>query len=436
MIKDKKIVRSDFLNEEYTVFKHESGLDVYVFKKALSTSYALFATKYGSLDNKFKTDPSADFTCVPDGIAHFLEHKMFENENGEDTFVRYAKTGASANAYTSNSITAYLFSCTDNFYESLEILLDFVTKPYFTKETVKKEQGIIAQEIRMYDDNPGTRLYYELLGALYKNHNVKINVAGTVDSIRKITPEYLYMCYNTFYNLNNMALCVCGEVDEESVCQVCDRILKKSSDLNIIREYPAEDAEVNKKTASATLKVSQPIFAVGIKDTDISTDPYNRLKKKACADIVGKMLFGKTSPFFNELYEKGLIAGDLHADYEHNESFSFFSFDSKSNDPDKVFEMFCNYMETFKKNPPDRSEFERAKRVKLASFIGIFDSTEDIANEFLSFVFDGTTIFEYADAINEITYEDALEFINCVFKEEYCSMAKILPLNEKERIRK
>ncbi len=428
MIKDKKVVRSEFLGEEYTVFKHKSGLDVYVFKKNLSTSYALFATKYGSLDNKFKTDSDSDFTCVPDGIAHFLEHKMFENENGEDTFVRYAKTGASANAYTSNRMTAYLFSCTDNFYQSHEILLDFVTKPYFTKETVEKEQGIIAQEIRMYDDNPGTRLYYELLGALYNDHNVKINIAGTVDSIKKITPEYLYMCYNTFYNLNNMALCVCGDVDEYKVCEICDKILKKSPEQKITREYPSECAKVSKKTASARLKVSQPIFAVGIKDTNISPDPQARLKKKACADIVDKMLFGKTSPFFNELYEKGLISGDLHADYEHNASFSFLSFDGKSNDPDKVFDMFLEYMEEFKKNPPHEGDFERAKRVKLASFIGIFDSTEDIANEFLSFVFEGTTVFDYADAIKSVTYDDALDFINSVFKEEYCSLAKILPL--------
>lgn len=428
MINGKTIVKSDYLNEEYTLFKHKSGLDVYVFKKKLSTSYALFATKYGSLDNKFKTDKDKDFICVPDGIAHYLEHKMFENENGEDTFVRYAKTGASANAYTSNSMTAYLFSCTDNFYESLEILLDFVTKPYFTRETVEKEQGIIAQEIRMYDDNPGTRLYYELLGALYKNHNVKINIAGTVKSISEITPEYLYMCYNTFYNLHNMALCVCGDVDEDKVCEVCDRILKESPKQEILREYPSEPAEVNKKEASAQLKVSQPLFAVGVKDVDISHDPMKRLKKKACADIVCKMLFGKTSDFFNELYESGLISGDLHAEYEHNESFSFLSFDGKSNDPDKVFEAFLDYMKNFKENPPARADFERAKRVKLASFIGIFDSTDEIANEFLSFIFDGVKIFDYADAIKAVTYEDALEFISSVFNEEYCSIAKILPL--------
>lgn len=423
------LVKSEFLNEEYTYFKHESGLKVYVFPKKLSTSYALFATKYGSLENKFKTGNDADFTTVPDGIAHFLEHKMFENEDGEDTFVRFAKTGASANAYTSNNVTAYLFSSTDNFYESLEILLDFVTKPYFTQETVEKEQGIIAQEIRMYDDNPGTRLYYELLGALYKNHNVKINIAGTVKSISEITPEHLYMCYNTFYNLNNMALCVCGEVEEDKVREVCDRILEKAESIEIIREYPAEPPEVNERCREARLAVSKPMFAVGVKDVDINDDVYVRLKKSACADIVCKMLFGKTAPFFNELYEEALISGDLHAEYEHNESFSFLSFDGKSDDPDKIFDKFLTYIEECKKNPPSEAEFERAKRVRLASFIGIFDSSEDIANEILPFIFDGVSIFEYADIIKSVTYSDVIGFINKALKSEYCSLAKILPLD-------
>ena len=174
----------------------------------MSTSYALFATRYGSLENSFKLASEADFTTVPEGIAHFLEHKMFENEDGTDTFERFGKTGAYANAFTSFDKTAYLFSSTDNFYPSLEILLDFVTHPYFTPETVQKEQGIIAQEIRMYEDNPDTRLYYETLRAMYEKNDVRIEIAGTVETIAGITSDLLYKCYNTFYNLRNMVLCV------------------------------------------------------------------------------------------------------------------------------------------------------------------------------------------------------------------------------------
>ena len=427
-----KTVRSELLNEEYCYFKHKSGLDVYVFPKNMSTSYALFATKYGSIDNKFKTDRDSAFITVPNGIAHFLEHKMFENENGEDTFARYAKTGANANAYTSNSMTAYLFSCTDNFYESLEILLDFVTKPYFTAETVQKEQGIIAQEIRMYDDNPGSRLYYELLGALYQKHNVKINVAGTVKSISEITPELLYSCYNTFYNLRNMALCVCGNVERDKVCEICDKILKTAPNQEIIREYPNEPAQINRKTAQAYLKVARPMFAIGIKDVNISSDPYVRLKKNAVAEIVCKMLFGKSSPLYNELYEKNLISGDLCAEYEHNSSFSFLAFDGESDNPDEVYSVFSEYVKSLKDNLPDEDTFQTAKRVRLASFIGMFDSTESICNEFLSFVFDGATVFDYADALNTVTYADTLEFIDEVIREEYSSLAKILPIESRE----
>ena len=173
--------RNEFLKEEYYTYRHKSGLSVYVFPKKLSTTYALFATRYGSIDSKFKLAGDKDFTTVPDGIAHYLEHKLFENPNGEDTFSRFAKFGASANAYTGNTMTAYLFSCTSNFGESLEVLLDFVKTPYFTPETVEKEQGIIAQEIKMYDDHPFRRLYHMMLEAMYEKHNVLINVAGTVE---------------------------------------------------------------------------------------------------------------------------------------------------------------------------------------------------------------------------------------------------------------
>ena len=184
--------------------KHKSGLRVYVFPKEMGTSYAAFATKFGSVDCRFKTDGRE--VVLPDGVAHFLEHKMFENSDGRDTFELYAKTGASANAYTSNNRTVYLFSAADNVCESLEILLSFVTDPYFTKETIAKEQGIIGQEIKMYDDNPDWQLYFGMLEGLYADNPVKIDIAGTVETIAEITPDTLFDAYNTFYNLDNMAL--------------------------------------------------------------------------------------------------------------------------------------------------------------------------------------------------------------------------------------
>ena len=192
---------STLLSESYFVGEHKSGLEVVVIPKKQMTLYATFATRYGSMDNTFKVNGESEYITVPDGIAHFLEHKLFESDDGTDTFSRFTALGASANAYTSNEVTSYLFSATENYYESLEVLLDFVTHPYFSKENVEKEMGIIEQELTMYEDNPYRWMYKELLKNLYHKNTVTIPVGGTVESIPEITAEILYDCYNTFYNL-------------------------------------------------------------------------------------------------------------------------------------------------------------------------------------------------------------------------------------------
>ncbi|MBR5817040.1 MAG: insulinase family protein, partial [Clostridia bacterium] len=220
-------LRSARLRESYYLGRHKSGLEVIIIPKKQRTFYATLAAKYGSRDNCFKISPDSDFITVPDGIAHFLEHKLFENEDGSDTFSRFAALGASANAYTSNDMTAYLFSATDNYYESLEVLLDFVTHPYFTAETVAKEMGIIEQELKMYEDNPHRWLYQEIVQSLYHNNTVRLNVGGDVESIHKITHEILYKCYNTFYSLNNMVLIISGDAECERVEEVLDKTLTR-----------------------------------------------------------------------------------------------------------------------------------------------------------------------------------------------------------------
>ena len=209
---EKKIITNEKTGDKYVYIKHDSGLDILVCEmEGFSTTEALFGTKYGSINTRFKTGKDKDYTVVPEGIAHFLEHKLFENEEC-DVFDLYAKTGASANAFTSFDKTCYLFSCSDNYKASLEILLSFVQSPYFTKESVDKEQGIIGQEIRMYEDNPSWRVFFNLLSILYHSHPVKIDIAGTIDSIAKIDADLLYKCYNTFYNLHNMVLAIAGNV--------------------------------------------------------------------------------------------------------------------------------------------------------------------------------------------------------------------------------
>lgn len=233
-----KLTENRSINEKFYTLHHESGLDIYVIPKKHSTAFAVFGTRYGSADRTFKLAGENDWLTVPDGVAHFLEHKMFENEDGTDAFSLYAPFGGNANAFTSFTTTVYLFSCTEHFDENLRVLLSFVTSPHFTEETVRKEQGIIGEEIKMYIDNPSWRVYFNLLRALYVHHPVRVDIAGTVESIAQITPEILYRCYNTFYNLHNMALCICGDVTPEQVKAVADAVLKKAPDQEILRAIP------------------------------------------------------------------------------------------------------------------------------------------------------------------------------------------------------
>lgn len=424
-----KVKESALVGEKYYYIKHESGLDVYVFPKSLSTSYALFGTRYGSLDNKFKSKKESDFTVVPDGIAHFLEHKMFENENGEDTFLRYARTGASANAYTSFNMTNYLFSSTDNFYESLEILLDFVTHPYFTEATVQKEQGIIGQEIRMGEDNPGNRLLFDMLKCLYEKHNVRLDIAGTVESISEITAELLYKCYNIFYNLNNMSLCVCGDVDVEKTLEVCDRILKKSPEYDTISEYAEEKPSVYKAYSTRKMQVAKPLFDIGVKITDISDDPRQRMKSRACIEILNDMLFDRASELYNSLYTDGVISKAFGYWGEHTKKFSLISISGESGDPDEVFRRFKAQIAKLRENGLDKNDFERCFRVAYANYVKGFDSTDSIANGFLDFIFDDGDILEYGEILNSVTFEDVDAFFKKVFLDDRFCLSTVYPID-------
>lgn len=421
---------SALLREKYYYVKHKSGLDIYVFPKKMASTYALFGTKYGSVDSRFKKLSDPDFIEVPAGIAHFLEHKMFENEDGVDTFARFAKTGAQANAYTSFGITAYLFSATERVYESLDILLDYVTHPYFTKENVDKEQGIIAQEIRMCEDNPGRALSFNLLKSMYSDHNIRIDIAGTVESIAQITPELLYSCYNTFYNLNNMALCVCGNVDIDKVLECADRNLKEAEPFDVISEAKPERAEVNEKYCTCNMQVSMPMFAIGVKDVDISADPVERMKKNAAISVISDMLFGKSSSFFNTMYDEGVVSGSLDLWAEHNKSYSFITLSGEAPDPHAVYKRFLDLVEKTKDIGLDKEEFIRCKRVMYAGLVKSFDSTEEIANNFLGYVFDDGDILDFTDIMGNLDYDYTNELFKSMFRDEYFTLSTVYPIEE------
>lgn len=423
------IKENKMLDEKYYTFKHKSGLEVFVFPKKMTTSYAIFATRYGAVDNKFKHATDTEYTVVPDGIAHFLEHKMFECEDGVDAFERYAKTGGNANAFTSNNVTAYIFSSTENFEGNLEVLLDFVTHPYFTEATVQKEQGIIGQEIKMYEDHPGVRMHRELMKALYKKNKMRIDVAGTVESIAEITADTLYKCYNIFYNLRNMTLCVCGDVTPESVEAICDKLLVEAEPFNIVRDTEDEDepCEAYIKRTVCKLDVAKPLFAIGIKDISIPTDPKQRAKKAYATEILDEILFSQSSEFYNTLYNQNLIAQDLSNGCEIGRNYSFNVISSESSDPDKVYSMFVDYIERVKKEGLDKEAFELSKRTVYASNIKSFDSVEDIGNSFIFNYFEGIDILDTPEIINSITYEYVTELLNEGFKEEYYALSIVEP---------
>ncbi len=422
--------QSDTLQESYTRIDHQSGLTIFVFPKDFSTTYALFGTKYGSIDNCFRTVDTNEEICVPDGIAHFLEHKMFENPNGEDTFVRFARYGASANAYTSFDKTCYLFSSTDSFYESLEILLDYVTHPYFTPQTVDKEQGIIGQEIQMGLDDPGNRLIFGTLDCLYETHPVKLDIAGSVASIAKITADLLYQCYHAFYNLNNMVLCICGNADPQKVAAIADRFLQKAPPMTVQRNFPKESPCVAKKRFHSNMSVAAPLFDICVKDVDISSDPTERAKKRAALSILCDMLFGKQSAFFTNLYENGLLNGTLDYWYEHNESFSMISVSGESRDPEKVWNEFLQYIDHMKNVGLDKICFERYKKVQYAQLLDIFDSTDSVANHFIGEYFDGADLLDAPQLLNELCYQDITDLFYRIFQEESYAMGIIDPLDE------
>lgn len=422
-------VKSDLLGEEYEHIKHKSGLNIYVYPKNLTTTYAVFGTHYGAIDNGFMLEGDEGVTNVPGGIAHFLEHKMFTNEDGSDSFERFSELGADANAYTSYDKTVYLFSCTSGFSQCLGELLDFVTHPYFTEGSVAKEQGIIAEEIGMYDDNPATRSYYGMLEGLYNVHDIKNNICGTVESISRITPELLYRCHSVFYNLSNMALVVCGNVSTDQVIAVADEHLKEQKPVKIIRKKVDEPAKAAKKRSECKMQLAKPIFDIGIKDTCVPLDPNERERREVAMSIVLDLIFSQTGELFGELYESGMISPSLNCAYTVSETFGFCAVSGESDDPDAVYERIRSYVLKKRDEGFTSEEFERCRKVFYSSFVRGLDSADDIANDLIEFVFDGYDFFGYADIISTITLDEVMEAFRSSFSEDCFTLSAVFPLD-------
>jgi predicted Zn-dependent peptidase len=349
---------------------------------------------------------------------------MFEMEDGRDTFELYAEAGADANAYTGFDRTAYLFSCTDRFEDNLRILIKMVTEPYFTEETVKKEQGIIGEEIKMCEDRAWDAAYFGLMRALYKENPVRIPVAGTVESIAKITPELLYRCHKTFYDLKNMALCVCGRVDEDRVIAIADEMLSEADGGEIERFMPEEAAEVFKSREIVRMQVSKPMFSIGVKDTMICDGDFCRFE--AMRSLSSEALFGMSSELYSELYESGTVGG-YGSSWAAESGASTLSICGDCDDPEAVYEKFVEYAERCVRNGISDEAFVRAKRVLYSRAIRAFESTADITEELFNGFITGADIFEMAEAINRVEKSELEELIRSVLKPEHYAMCMVLP---------
>ena len=297
-----QLIENLIVKEKIYVEKMKNGLTVMIIpRENTNKKYAIIGTHFGSVDNEFVVPGEEKTSKIPDGVAHFLEHKMFEQENGTNSLDVLSNIGVDANAYTTNDYTAYLIDATNNFDEAFKELMNYVQHPYFTDENVKKEQGIIEQEINMYEDDPGTRVYMEALKCMYSESPVRIDIAGSVQSINEINKEILYNCYNTFYNPSNMCLVICGDFKpEEIIKKVEENLVEKDLQGDIQRIYPKEPKEVKNKESEKVMNVSQPIFVIGIKE---NLEEQVNAKKVLTVEIILEILvsisFPVTAPIFS-----------------------------------------------------------------------------------------------------------------------------------------
>lgn len=398
--------------------KLQNGLTVRIIpKKGIQKKYIIWGTHYGSNDNKFIVPGETEITEVPKGVAHFLEHKMFEQENGVNSLDKLTSIGVSANAYTTNDHTAYLYECTDNFYEALDEFMDYVQHPYFTDENVEKEKGIIGQEIRMYDDYPEWRVYLNTLEAMYHTNPVKLDVTGTIETISHIDKDILYKCYNTFYNPSNMCLVVSGDFEPEKILEeIKKRLIDKEQNGEIKRIFEPEEESIVKEKIEQEFKVSKPLFTIGIKCKPANQD--EKVRTHIAIQIILNVLFGESSDLYKELYQEGNMFSAPSISYEFDESYAHILISESANNPDEVYKKLKEKIKQTKENGINKEDFERIKKMLYGDYIKEFDDVTDIARIFLADFMKGINSFDYIDEITEIDLEYANQILEKYFVED------------------
>jgi len=407
----------------------DNGLRVFLMpKEGFSKTYGMFATDFGSVDTTFVPLGEDKIFHVTDGVAHFLEHKMFDMKDG-DASERFARLGAASNAFTSNTRTAYLFSTTAHEMECTELLLDFVQSLDVTEASVDKEKGIIAQEIGMYDDNPDWQVYFGAIRNLYHNHPVKIDIAGTVESIQEIDVALLKRCYDTFYHPSNMVLFVVGHFDaEDMMAMIRVNQAKKgfTAMAPVVRAQSDEPRTILNKSETRRMDVSMPKVCVAMKINAIPESVEGRLKQDLAFGLLTDMCFSKSSPLRYDWVEKGLINDSFSAGYTQERDYAFYAMDSETDKPEELKDTFYDFIRTIKNEALDKTLFERAKKRNIGTMIQVFNSPETIANMFTRYIQCGVNMLDLIAAIQAMTLDD-LKAILPLFDDKLAADFTILP---------
>lgn len=417
------------LNE--TVYRKvlPNGLHVILIPKLeMSQTYGVFTTQYGSIDQSFVPINETELTTVPDGVAHFLEHKLFEKED-YDVFQYFTKNGASSNAYTSFTKTAYLFSSTTDIVDNTKILLDFVQEPYFSDQTVEKEKGIIAQEIQMYDDQPDWRAFFGVIGAMYEHHPVRIDIAGTVESINQITKEDLYTCYHTFYHPSNMVLTLVGNFDPVEMFEMIEaNQAEKDFDqqATIERHFPTEPEQVYKDYDAIEMPVAVPKCMVGIKEQP-ATDRKQFIKDELIADMLLDYFYSRSGTYYQELYDLDLIDGGLGFETERQKEFCYSIIGGNTRHPDQLAEKIKEQLATFKNFQLAETDFERMKRKTVGQLLRSMNRVSDIASQVTHYQMLDFDFYELIPTLEALTLEEVNQFLNQWIKADNIAVFQVKP---------
>lgn len=427
-------VKINEFGEETYITTLKNGLKVYICKKpGFERKLGMFGTKYGSLINEFVDIKTGEKLKVPDGIAHFLEHKLFEQE-GANALDLFSKIGVSSNAYTSFDQTVYYFETIEKFEESIKLLIQLIKTPYFTDENVEKEQGIIGQEISMYDDEPNYAVYFNALKGMYNTHPVRVDIAGTIESISHITKDLLYICYNTFYSAQNMFFLVIGDVDVEKTVALIEENIKiyekdfdSKKEIKKIETYiPHEETKINQKNVTRNMDIYMPMICMGYKLDVVKNDEI--IKRQLLADIVSELYFSRSSGFFEEEYKKGIINDPVEFELEATKEFSHALLIASSEKIDVLKDDILKYIENIKLNRIDHSKFELIKKKMIGSQIALIDNYNYTYRKIIDSIVNETNLYGETKILKEINENDIKEFLK-LFTLDNLTISTIYPNN-------